>query len=105
MRILTPFHRHPRRGFRISSLTFSQRPSDEIPDVVATFRIRLWAAVNAAPPYRRYYLYLVPISEQAEVLPQLASIYAVIYYLSSVARYRPQQLNRILEGAFGEQIQ
>ena len=85
--------------------SYTHRPSDEIPRLVAGFRTHLWATVNTSPPYRRHYLYLAPAAEQGQVLAQLPSIYATMYYLSSVARYRPGQFNRILEGAYGEQIQ
>jgi hypothetical protein len=67
---------------------YSGRPSDAIPGVVKDVRQFLWVAINTDPPYRRYYVYLAPPAEHGEVLPQILSIYAVMYYLGSIVRYR-----------------
>ncbi len=97
-----------RKLLRFEQLTatrYSHRASDEIPDLVATVRPLVWATVNSAPPFRRYYLYLAPSSEHPQVLPQLGSIYAIMFFLGSIARYRPQQMAAVLEGLYGEHIQ
>jgi hypothetical protein len=85
--------------------SYTDRPSDRIPDLIDNFRHNLWATVTNVPPYRKYYLYLAPQFEQSQVLPQLLSIYAIFYYLGSITRYRPQQFDAILNSRFGEQIQ
>lgn len=85
--------------------SYTGRPSDKIPDLIEAIRHSVWATVTILPPYRKYYLYLAPKSEHPQVLPQLIALYALIYYLSSVTRYRPQQFDGIIEGRFGEQIQ
>lgn len=64
----------------------------------------LWATVAAVTPYRRYYLYLCPSVEQPSLMPQLASIYALTFYLGSVTRYRPNAFREILDGKFGPRI-
>ena len=65
---------------------------------------RLWATVASVSPYRRYYLYLCPPDAQPHLLPQLASIYALTFYLGSVTRYRPTVFRSILVGAYGPRI-
>lgn len=85
--------------------SYTDRPSDKIPKLIDNFRHYLWATVTNVPPYRKYYLYLAPQSEQPQVLPQLLSIYAIFYYLGSITRYRPQQFDSILNARFGEQVQ
>jgi hypothetical protein len=70
-----------------------------------TMRGLLWATVATVPPYRRHYIYLRPAPEDAQVLPQLLSIYAVAYYLGSITRYRPHHLPAIIDGVFGPRIQ
>jgi hypothetical protein len=90
---------------QVSTHQYTHRASDEIPDLVSAFRGLLWATVNSAPPFRRYYLYLCPVAEHTQVLPQLAAIYAVMFYLGSIARYRPQQMQAILDGEYGEHVQ
>ena len=84
---------------------YNHRPSDEIPGVVERLRKLLWTTVLIVPPYRRYYLYLAPPIEHAMVLPQILSLYAVVYYLGSVTRYRPHEFSGIVKGAFGAQVQ
>ena len=65
---------------------------------------RLWSTVASVSPYRRYYLYLCPPAAQPHLLPQLASIYALTFYLGSVTRYRPTFFRSILVGAYGPRI-
>ena len=90
---------------QLVGLTYGSRPTDEVPNLVATARSKLWAAATMYAPWRRYYLYAAPAAEQAAVLPQLASIYAITYYLGSIARYRPHHFQRILEGPYGPWLQ
>lgn len=63
----------------------------------------LWAAVASLSPYRRYYLYICP-HDRMLLLPQLASIYALTFYLGSVTRYRPTVFRSILDGPYGPRI-
>jgi hypothetical protein len=60
--------------------------------------------VLTVPPYRRYYLYLCPEKEKGDILPQLASVYAIMYFLGTITRYRPQEFERMLRGALGAYI-
>lgn len=80
---------------------YTARPSDEIKSLISPFREHLWTVVTSIPPYRKYYFYLAPPAERDQLLPQLISIYAVIYYLGSITRYRPQDFSRVLSGDFG----
>ena len=73
-------------------------------NLVAKNKNRLWATVSSIPPYRRYYLYLCPAAERASVVSQLASIYAMTFYLGSVTRYRPNTLQELLGGPYGPRI-
>jgi hypothetical protein len=73
--------------------------------VVASIAPKLWFTVLAQNPYRKYYLYRAPANERSKPLPQLVSMYAVIFFLGSITRYRPDQFDRIVNGKFGAQIQ
>jgi hypothetical protein len=73
--------------------------------LVARVKGRLWATVGSSPPYRRYYLYLCPAAEQADVISQLASIYALTFYLGSMTRYRPNAFQNLLDGPYGPRIE
>jgi hypothetical protein len=80
-------------------------PADEFQPVIAAVRDRLWATVATVTPYRRYYVYLAPVADHGFVLPQLLSIYAIIYHLGSITRYRPHQYDNISKGPFGPWVQ
>ena len=62
-------------------------PADELSAVIDPIRQLLWTTVATATPYRRYYVYLAPTAERPFVLPQLLSIYAIMFYLGSITRY------------------
>jgi hypothetical protein len=68
-------------------------------------RQHLWATVASASPYRRYYLYLGPLNEQAARVPQLASIYALSFYFGSLTRYRPNEFQSLLNGIIGPRVE
>ena len=84
---------------------YKNPPADKIQDIVSMVKNNLWVTVASVPPYRRYYLYLCPLSEKTELLPQILSIYAITFYLSSLTRYRPHHFDRILNGEYGPRIE
>ncbi|MGH8543434.1 MAG: YaaC family protein [Gammaproteobacteria bacterium] len=86
-------------------LVYGHRPSDKIPALVEKLRHHLWAVANNTRPFREYYLYVAPVLERQQVVPQLISIYAITFYLGSIARYRPQHFDSILASTFGSQLQ
>jgi YaaC-like protein len=86
-------------------ITYFHRPSDSIPALVASIRNYLWAAATTVRPFREYYLYAAPSAERSQVVPQLISIYAITFYMGSIARYRPQHFDAILSSPFGGQLQ
>lgn len=83
---------------------FGRHGVDLAMDLVDKIKNRLWATVGSSTPYRRYYLYLCPAIERTSIIPQLASIYAMTFYLGSVTRYRPNTFQRLLDGDYGPRI-
>jgi YaaC-like Protein len=79
-------------------------PADDLHHLVATVRPNLWMTVSSIPPYRRYYIYLCPPAELQHRLPQLLSMYATMFYLGSITRYRPHHFDALLRGAFGPRV-
>jgi hypothetical protein len=86
-------------------LSYTHLAADKVARLAANTKHSFWTIVSTMPPYRRYYLYPGPVAEHSEVLPQLASIYAIMFYLGSITRYRPHQLATILEGRYGAFIE
>jgi hypothetical protein len=84
---------------------YTGRAADKVAELVSKFRALIWSTVTTNRPFRRYYLYACPVGEHPSLLPQVASIYAIAFYLGSITRYRPQHFSRILAGAFGEFVQ
>ena len=81
-------------------VSYTGRAADVVQSTLSTLVPNLWTTVLSAPPYRKYYFYLAPASEQGSRLHQLGSIYALAYYLSSITRYFPEQFDKILEGEY-----
>jgi hypothetical protein len=86
-------------------LTYTGRPSDKLEELVSLVRNEIWSAVVRMPPYRKNYLYLSPNAESTDRIPQVLSIYAFVYYLGSVTRYRPYFFDTLLSEDFGAHIE
>ena len=80
-------------------------PADELSTLVGMIRNRLWVTVATVAPFRRYYVYLAAPAERPFVLPQLLSIYALMYYLGSITRYRPHHYDSMATSVYGPRIQ
>jgi YaaC-like Protein len=87
-----------------AALPYVGRAADKIPELVAAVKGSFWATVLTVPPYRRYYVYRSPATEPRP-LSQLCGAYALIFYLGSITRYRPQHFANIIGGSFGTAIQ
>lgn len=90
---------------QMAPTVYTHRPSDSVAALVNTVKHDLWSNVLSVPPYRKYYVYIPPVAERPLVLPQLASILALFYYLGSVTRYKPQKMAEVLRGDFGAQLE
>jgi hypothetical protein len=84
---------------------YKDYPADELSVLVQQVRNRLWMTVATVQPYRRYYVYLAPPADRPYILPQMLSIYALMYYLGSITRYRPHHYDLIADSPFGARIQ
>lgn len=86
-------------------MSYTGRPSDKLEALVSILKDEIWSAVLRAPPYRKNYLYLSPDHENKDRIPQILSIYAFIYYLGSVTRYRPYFFDTLLSQEQGAHIE
>ncbi len=82
----------------------SGSPADRLPEIADTMKTVFWQTVNSDEPYSRFYLYANP-SQNNQVLPQLLSIYAIMFYLGSITRYRPLWYDEISDSEFGAFVQ
>lgn len=90
---------------QINPISYTGRPSDKIHEATSIIKDQIWSAVLRMPPYRKNYLYLSPATEHRDRLPQALSVYAIIYYLGSVTRYRPYYFETILSKKYGPHIE
>lgn len=86
------------------STAYGHRPSDALSELTDNVRPYLWCSVLLHPPYRKYYLYLSPKSESKSVLPQLLSMYVIMFLLGSITRYQPHQFDRLLDTRYGAHL-
>lgn len=91
------------RAFRtfeqVAPIAYGDRPSDHVMKIAELLKPLLWQTVTAAPPYRRYYVYLSPDGEHR--FPQWLSIYSILFWLGSLTRYQPVDLFELFDGPMG----
>lgn len=81
--------------------TYVKDPGEALALLIQKGRNRIWETVKTASPYRKSYIYCTPPSEQAKRLPQMLSIYALMFFLGHVTRYFPGHFEDFLDSRFG----
>lgn len=80
--------------------SYAQSPIDSLDSLVKTLYNRVWCIMRTVPPYRRYYLWAAR-DLSSELIDPLLTVYLVIFFLSSVTRYRPYYFEEIQNSRFG----
>jgi hypothetical protein len=82
---------------------YSSEPLDGLQELADAIRPHLWRIVSALPgdSYRRYYIHLTPPRQLGARLPQIASLWAMLFYLGSIVRYRPNTFDALIESRLG----
>jgi hypothetical protein len=83
-------------------IPYNRRPGDALKSLSDKLRPYLWTVVRPIPPYRRHYLYAPP--PNSKVIHPILSIYAAIFYLGSVTRYRPHHFDMIAKTEYGNLV-
>lgn len=83
--------------------SYTDRPSDVVNDLVSRVKHQFWRSVTITKPFRKYYVY-VPVGTEP-IMPQICSIYLVMFYLGSITRYRPNHFDEIVAGPYGAFVQ
>lgn len=86
---------------QVVPLSYTRRATDRVTALVASIRPLLWRIVSAVPgsSYQRYYLYRCPPG--GDRASQIEAMWALIFYLGSVVRYRPHRFDEITNGHYG----
>jgi hypothetical protein len=81
--------------------TYNQDPAEALAAIIGNVKNRIWETVKVASPYRKPYIYCCPRTEQRARLPQMLSIYLLMFFFGSVTRYSPLYFEDLLESKFG----
>jgi len=80
---------------------YSEGPAEALFRLDRRVRNSIWDTVKIASPYRRPYIYCSPAAERRARLPQMLSVYLVMFFLGSVTRYAPLHFDDLLESRYG----
>lgn len=80
---------------------YASEPAEALWRIIEDIRNRVWETVRIVSPYRKPYIYCCPTTEGRARLPQLASIYLLMFVLGYVSRYSPGNFEFILDSKFG----
>lgn len=81
--------------------TYSKDPAEALAWIIEKTRNRFWETVKTASPYRKPYIYCSPPVEHGKRLPQLLSIYVLMFFLGYVTRYFPGHFEDFLDSRYG----
>ncbi len=81
--------------------TYATDPAEALALIVKRTRNKLWETVKTASPYRKPYIYCCPPAEQSTRLPQMLSIYLLMFFLGWVTRYSPGDFDDFLDSKYG----
>jgi hypothetical protein len=76
-------------------------PAEALAQIMAKMRTKIWETVKIDSPYRKPYVYCCPVGERGARVPQLLSIYLLMFFLGYVTRYTPGYFEDLLDSKFG----
>lgn len=76
-------------------------PEESLRTMIPHMQNNIWETVRFGSPYRKYYIYCSPPTERRARLPQIASIYLLMFVLSYVTRYDPGTFAELLDSDYG----
>jgi len=79
---------------------YGRSPKDVLDDLVEYTKKDVWSVL--CPGGYKFYVSSVPKKER---LAQVAAIYQIMFYFASIARYRPDDFLKLIEGKYGWIIQ
>lgn len=82
--------------------TYASSPLDELHGIGSELKSHLWRALYFVDPYRRYYLYIRDLDD--DILPQIISVYVIMYLLGSITRYNPNLFQDWISSEYGSFI-
>lgn len=84
-----------------SPASYGADPGEALAQIIRKVRNGIWETVKIASPYRKPYIYCCPLAEQGARLPQMLSVYLLMFFLGSVTRYSPGYFEDVLDSKYG----
>jgi hypothetical protein len=81
--------------------SYGTDPAEALARIILKAKNRVWETVKITSPYRKPYVYCCPSTERNARLPQMLSVYLLMYFLGSVTRYSPLYFEDLLESKYG----
>ena len=81
--------------------SYAGHPAEALAKIIGKNRNKIWETIKTASPYRKPYLYCCPPADQGARLPQMLSIYLLMFFLGSVTRYSPGDFDELLDSKYG----
>lgn len=81
--------------------SYAVDPAEALSKVIRRCKNVIWETVKVASPYRKQYIYCCPQAEHKARLPQMLSVYLLMYVLGAVTRYFPGYFEELLESKYG----
>jgi hypothetical protein len=82
-------------------VTYANEPREALFKITQQFNNSIWETVRLTSPYRKQYLYCCPTKEQRFRLPEMLSIYLLMFVLGSITRYIPGYFDELFESKYG----
>ena len=76
-------------------------PGEALEKILRRVRNQIWETVKIVSPYRKSYTYCSPLKEHGARLPQISSIYLLMFFLGSITRYFPEYFEDLFESKYG----
>jgi hypothetical protein len=84
-----------------SPTAYANNPAEALQEINQRFKNRFWETVRIVSPYRKFYTYCSPRREHLSKLPQMLSIYLLMFFLGSVTRYSPEYFDDLFDSKYG----
>jgi YaaC-like Protein len=81
--------------------SYSVTPAEALAVVIRMANKHIWETVKIVSPYRKSYIYCAPSKERTARMPQILSIYLLMFFLGSVTRYNPEYFESLFESKYG----
>jgi hypothetical protein len=84
---------------------YVSNPAEALVQIIQKFRNKIWETVKVSSPYRKHYVYCCPSIERRARMPQMLSVYLLMFFLGSVTRYSPGYFEDLLDSKYGPLFQ